>query len=149
MKTALLRSVVLPSLLLGLSACSDAESENTAMSTGTDAGSLEGRNWALSGFADNEGLPAEVTVTARFEQGRLSGSAGCNNYFAAYNLGEEGGLSIEMPASTRKMCRGPAMEVERRFLAALPKVQRFAVVVEGLELVYLEADSEAVLRFSE
>ncbi len=149
MKTVLPRKVVLSSLLLGLSACSGADSKSTAISTGNHTSSLEGRNWSLSGFADGEALPANVTVTAGFEQGRLSGSAGCNNYFAGYELGEAGGLSIEMPASTRKMCRGPVMEVERRFLAALPRVQRFAVTDEGMALIYLEEDSESVLRFGE
>ena len=52
--------------------------------------------------------------------GKLSGSAGCNNFNATYRA-EGSALSIETPAATRMMCAQPEgrMAQEAQFLAAL------------------------------
>lgn len=58
--------------------------------------------------------------------GRAYGSAGCNHWFAAYEMqGQQ--LSFGQAGSTRKMCAPALMEQEARFLEALGKVQRWDV----------------------
>ncbi|RJG10098.1 META domain-containing protein [Pseudomonas cavernicola] len=60
------------------------------------------------------------------EDGRAYGSAGCNHWFASYEMkGEQ--LSFGQAGSTRKMCAPALMEQEARFLEALGKVQRWDV----------------------
>ena len=66
-------------------------------------------------------LLAETAMSLRFdEDGKLSGSAGCNGFSATYTIDGEA-LEIGKSASTRKHCPEPEglMDQERRFLEAL------------------------------
>ena len=59
---------------------------------------LEGADWQLSRYLDASGqllpvLPG-TTVTARFRDGKVGGSAGCNRYFGGYTAGTGSHLSI-------------------------------------------------------
>jgi heat shock protein HslJ len=75
-------------------------------------------------------------ITANFdEDGRVSGSAGCNQYFAAYTIaGKE--LTIAQLAFTEMACLEPTgvMEQEQAFLAALQGVHQFDIVDGQLQL---------------
>jgi len=102
--------------------------------------------WRLL-LQDGEAVPDGVRVTAHFEDGRVSGSAGCNNYFAEYARSDSGGLRVGPPASTRKLCRGPADAVERAYLQALPGVHRYLLEGEQLHLRYRQADTGGELVF--
>lgn len=60
------------------------------------------------------------------EDGRAYGSAGCNHWFAPYQLdGQQ--LSFGAIGSTRKLCAPAQMEQEARFLKALEAVKRWDV----------------------
>jgi heat shock protein HslJ len=66
---------------------------------------------------------SHLTITLG-DDGRAYGNAGCNHWFAAYQLeGEQ--LSFSAAGSTRKMCAPALMEQEARFLDSLSKVQRW------------------------
>lgn len=89
---------------------------------------LAGTAWQVTGI--NNGREAVVgvlngtTLTLTFSaDGKLSGSAGCNNYVANYTL-TASALDIGSAAVTRKMCSSPAtvMEQEQQFLNALKTV---------------------------
>jgi heat shock protein HslJ len=91
--------------------------------------------------AINNGRQAVVSVAAGSAMtmvfaadGRLSGSAGCNNYTAAYS--DEGGrVAIQPPAATRRMCAGKGvMEQEQWLLAALATVASARIEGNRLEL---------------
>lgn len=58
--------------------------------------------------------------------GRAYGNAGCNHWFASYQLQGET-LSFGPVGSTRKMCAPALMEQEHRFLEALGNVQRWDI----------------------
>ena len=86
---------------------------------------LAGTSWQVT--AVNNGRQAVVGVLGGTSltmvfggDGKLSGSAGCNNYSASYRA-EGGALSIETPAATRMLCAQPEgrMAQEAQFLAAL------------------------------
>jgi len=92
-----------------------------------EAGSLTlaGTSWEVVAY--NNGRQAVVSVlggtrvTAHFgEDGRVTGSAGCNQYFASYEVKGES-ISIALPGATRRHCAEPegAMDQEARFLEAL------------------------------
>ena len=112
---------------------------------------LGGTSWTVMSY--NSGKQAVVSVaigsklTAEFSaDGKLSGSAGCNNYTATY---EASGKSIKIgqAASTRKMCAGPAgvMEQEAQYLKVLGTAVSYRV--EGNQLEFRSADGALVAKF--
>lgn len=89
----------------------------------------------------NNGRQAVVSVligtqlNSLFQDGSVSGSAGCNRYQASFELGD-GTLTIGPAATTRKMCSEPdgIMEQESAFLAALASAATFRIDRRQLEL---------------
>ena len=112
---------------------------------------LAGQLWTL--LAYNNGKAAMVTpiagsaITLSFDdQGRLSGSDGCNRYMSGYTS-EADHLSIGPIATTRMACRGGAAKAEqaRAYAAALGLVTQFRI--EELELTLLDAQGTKVAHF--
>ena len=110
---------------------------------------LANTSWDVTAY--NNGKQAVVSliigtrVTAAFsEDGRVTGSAGCNAFTGAYTV-EAGELSIRSVAATRKMCADPAgvMEQESAFLQALTPGLR--VRIEGTKLELRTADGALAL----
>ncbi|MGD2040169.1 MAG: Gmad2 immunoglobulin-like domain-containing protein [Anaerolineae bacterium] len=91
---------------------------------------LEGVNWYLTETTTGQ-------ITARFQDGRVSGSAGCNNYFGSYILtpGSDA-LEIGELATTRMMCEEAVMEQESAFLQALSATTAYSVDDDLLTLTY-------------
>lgn len=66
--------------------------------------------------------------------GRAYGNAGCNHWFASYQL-QGNTITFGPVGSTRKLCAPALMEQEHRFLEAMGKVQRWDVSpIEQLRL---------------
>jgi hypothetical protein len=105
---------------------------------------LEGTTWLL-----DRTIPGSE-VTALFDNGQVSGSAGCNTYQATYRSTRAAGRNtIEFGplAITRMMCDEPLMEQEGLYLAALESatdyvVEGFALSIEypGGALLYYDKD---------
>jgi heat shock protein HslJ len=102
---------------------------------------LEGTEWVADSFNNGRGglqsLATGTEITALFQGGRLSGSAGCNTYTTSYTLGGPGGaVTIAPPASTRRICATPPgiMEQEAAYLAALPTTARYRIEGDRLTL---------------
>ena len=77
-----------------------------------------------------------VTITATFtEDGKLNGSAGCNNYMTSFTV-DGNAISIQPPATTRKFCAEPAgvMEQETAFVTMLPEAAVYTISGDTLEL---------------
>ncbi len=101
---------------------------------------LSGTTWTVTGY--NNGKQAVVsvlsgsTLTIIFgEDGRLSGSAGCNTYMTSYEVSDQS-LRIGQIASTRMLCNEPdgVMEQETQFLQALGTAVTYRIDGERLEL---------------
>jgi heat shock protein HslJ len=112
---------------------------------------LVGTSWI--GTSYNNGKQAMVSVaigsklTANFSiDGKLSGSAGCNNYTATYEVSGKN-LKIGTAASTRKACSDPAgvMEQEMQFLKALEAAATYHL--EGNQLKLRTADGAMSVTF--
>lgn len=107
---------------------------------------LEGVEWEVTGF--NNGRQAVVSpklgssVTLKFEDGTVSGSAGCNRFTGDYEASGES-LSIKPLATTRMACDAELMEQEQRFLAALQSATTWSVF-RGMLDVH-RTDGERVL----
>lgn len=68
------------------------------------------------------------------KDGRAYGNAGCNHWFASYQLDGDA-IRFGPVGSTRKMCAPALMEQEHRFLEAIGKVEHWDVSeVEQLQL---------------
>jgi len=101
---------------------------------------LSGTSWIVTGY--NNGNQAVVspilgsTLIVDFSSGgKLSGSAGCNNYTAAYEVSEEN-LRISSIAVTRMTCAEPegVMEQESWFLKALEMAVTYRMEGDKLEM---------------
>lgn len=76
------------------------------------------------------------------EAGKVSGFAGCNNFFGSY---EKNGSSLKFSAlsSTRKACEKPIMDVEYQFLQKLGSTKRFVISQDAKRLSLI---GDGVLR---
>lgn len=109
--------------------------------------SLDGTDWQLTTFVEGEAassLLAGSTITARFEDGRVGGSGGCNTYGAAYQA-EGGTLSIDVAEATEMACLEPegVMDQETRYLDALSAVDSY--VIEGSQLTLSAPDGRQLI----
>jgi heat shock protein HslJ len=109
---------------------------------------LEGVNWSLLEFAQSEPVPAEVPVDAMFEQNRVSGSSGCNRYFAEIKGSSPYQIKIGPVAGTRMMCPAAIMQVEDRYLATLGKVGQFGFSFGRLMLGYKDNGKDRRMLFN-
>ena len=113
---------------------------------------LEGKTWLMTSYFDGySGIVSALegsTVIAQFEDGSVSGSAGCNHYSASYNA-KDNTLRIESAAVTEMYCETPAgvMDQETRYLAALTQANRYRV--EGIRLTILDEAGSVMAEFNQ
>jgi heat shock protein HslJ len=110
---------------------------------------LAGTNWTLESFhtADSvSSVIAGTTINAVFgEDGKVSGSAGCNRYFATYNM-TGSSLSTGTAGSTKMYCGMPGvMAQENKYLALLGNVKTFTI--EGRQLSLKDEKGTTILSF--
>jgi len=96
-----------------------------------------------------EGRPVTAEGTPPFlqfkpEQGRLSGSTGCNRLNGEYRSWGAGGFTALPLATTRMACQGERGEQEVRFLGALARATHRIQAANSLELL---ADGLPLARF--
>jgi len=99
------------------------------------ASALEGTSWILV-----DTLPG-TEVKALFENGQVSGSAGCNSYSGTYvttTVDRVNKIRIGPLASTMMMCEEAVMDQETAYLAALQSASSYAI--EGNVLTLFHAD---------
>ncbi|MFO7548291.1 MAG: META domain-containing protein [Acidimicrobiia bacterium] len=113
------------------------------------SGSPEGE-WRLWGY--NNGRQAIVTVdvgaeiTARIEDGTISGSGGCNRYRAPCVIDGEA-IEIGSAVTTRMACSPSVMEQEARFFGLLAEARSFRVR-DGDTLELFGGEGERLLQFN-
>ncbi len=96
---------------------------------------LTGIDWQLVSLNGQPAL-AETPITARFgDDGKLTGSAGCNRYIAGYHLDGQN-IAIGPVAATRMACPQPegVMQQEAQYLTALSTAATYAINLKRLEL---------------
>jgi heat shock protein HslJ len=112
--------------------------------------------WSLTGYNNGKGgfasVRAGTEITAVFgADGKLAGSAGCNNYTSSYEVADtsasSGTMSVGMAASTMMMCPGPEgiMEQESAYLAALQSAAAYEI--QGNQLTIAGADGTRLLTY--
>ena len=116
----------------------DANGEAVAVLGPTEPAGLVDSSWVARSVNDGKqavvSVPTGVTITARFgADGKVSGSAGCNDYNGAY-IAEGTSLSFSPLRTTRKACPPEIMAQETRFLAALARVASYRLGQRELDL---------------
>lgn len=115
-------------LLVPLVAAASACGGSRAANDGPGPGAVTDLDWELAAI---DGQPSPLgagrrPVTLRLDaaSSRGGGFAGCNRYSAPFRIGHDS-LSFG-PAMSTKMACTEGMELERRFLVALPVITTFA-----------------------
>jgi len=107
---------------------------------------LGGIQWKVTSFNNNRhavvGVIGESNLTMSFADGKVSGSAGCNNFHGKYST-EGSKLEVGPLATTRRACEEPLMTQEREFLAALASAVRWNI--DGNVLDMHRADGERAI----
>jgi heat shock protein HslJ len=119
MKKILIAVMLLVFTVIGFTACS---AQNSM---------IDDAKWFLRSYGEENNLQAliedtEITATFNSAKGEVIGSAGCNTYFATYEVNGNK-LSIFEMAFTEMACLSPegVMEQEQEFLTILAKAQSF------------------------
>jgi heat shock protein HslJ len=119
---------------------------------------IPGTSWLVTAYDDGAGNMVNVLdgteLTAHFsretpESGRVTGSAGCNDYDAEYDVaGEYIGIGVDLATTTQNVCPEPEgiMAQEKAYLAALSEARKW--VLDGYQLEFTDYDGELVLRFT-
>jgi heat shock protein HslJ len=122
------RAIVLLVVFVGtsiLSSCSLFGSSQTE---------LDGSRWQLQSL-NGSGVAESLVVTAEFNDGRISGSSGCNSYGAGYTAAD-GKLKVETIAMTEMACLDQGvMETEQQYLASLGGATGYKMTADQLELL--------------
>jgi len=107
--------------------------------TACQSSSLQGKTWRLTSFNNESSsvvvLPGTNLTAAFGADGRLTGSAGCNHYFAGYQIFGNG-IKIGPIGSTLMYCAEPTgvMAQETTYLRLLQKSTTYAVTADQLKI---------------
>ena len=120
-KYGIILMVVSAALILAFTGCSGSSSDK-----------LEDVKWVLESYGDRDNPQdviegTEVTATFNSEDDRVTGVAGCNNYFGGYEIND--GLSVGMLANTEMWCGEPEgrMDQETEYLTILQAAESYTV----------------------
>lgn len=111
---------------------------------------LVGTDWNLTSFHTADAVTSILngsTIGALFaEDGQVSGSAGCNNYFGGYTLAGDS-LTVGPLGASRMACSEPdgVMQQETVYLSMLDSTASY--VIDGATLTLLNADGAALLSY--
>lgn len=94
---------------------------------------LEGTSWELTTYGKTKPIEG-TTITAKFEEGQVHGSSGCNTYFGSYEV-SGGTISVGQIGMTEMACLEPegSMEQEMVYLQFLGEAKSFLLTDEGLD----------------
>lgn len=110
---------------------------------------LEGVTWQSQGIARDGAIVStwvDAQITAIFADGRVSGSAGCNEYSADYEV-DGAALTIGSIVNTDMACDEERNQREAEFLATLAAVAGYETDLTTLTLT--DAEGEPLLIFEQ
>jgi heat shock protein HslJ len=84
-----------------------------------------------------------IEITAEFADRQMTGSAGCNSYFAGYSV-DNNVLTLSGIGNTERACEDAIMEQERSFLSALQFSSRLLVALDESRLVLVHDDGSLI-----
>ena len=115
--------------------------ESSTDVTGTlSTDDLSGVEWVLTHLSRNEPAPENSSITIVFEGDKISGSGGCNRYFAEVTEASPGDITIGEIGSTMMACPDEVMQLEGRYLKAVGEVAGYSFLAGKLVLAYRDGD---------
>jgi len=108
---------------------------------------LSGVEWVLTHLSRNEPAPESSSITMVFEGGRISGSGGCNRYFAELTEASPGDIAIGEIGSTMMACPDEVMQLEARYLTVVGEVAGYSFLAGKLVLAYGDGDVVEAMLF--
>jgi uncharacterized lipoprotein YbaY len=103
-------------------------------------GEMVNRDWSLTSLQRAPGDVVTTTnkgVSIRFgDDGRASGSGGCNRYSGPYSVAAEGGLSFGTLIATRIACTPDVASLESAYFGALGSVASYKLEGATLQLSF-------------
>jgi heat shock protein HslJ len=123
----------------------------TKQTTSTSTNELTNTTWLLETRLDETDQPsqsmAESPIHLSFNSQQLSGYAGCNNYFAQYQISDAQNLKLTGPiGSSLKACSPAINQQEKTYLSLLPQVTYFKL--ENDRLLLLDQNKKTLLTFA-
>lgn len=112
----------------------------------TPTPTLDGSAWQLTDWSESGSDPSAFKITASFEEGRMAGKSGVNNYFGPYTAGPGDKFNVGPTGSTRMAGPPAAMQAEQAFFKLLEQVRTWRRT--GDQLTLADADSKALLIFT-
>jgi heat shock protein HslJ len=109
-----------------------------------DTSQLEGTQWKLLGWTISSINPADVTITAKFDDGQISGSGGVNSYAGPCRLGPGDAFSAGPIAATEMAGPEPAMRAEAAYFTLLGQA-KFYSMADGRLTLYDEYKNESLI----
>ncbi len=145
MKTRIPLACALVLALTNLAGCaSKATPDATMQSTAT----LADTYWKLGKVGDRvvttpQGAQ-DIYFVLQADNQRVAGYSGCNRMMGSYALNGSQ-LKFDQMAGTRMACPGEAMKIEDEFLAIFPRVTRWQITGQTLQL--LDASDKTLATF--
>ena len=122
--------------LLALTACASSGSSQA----------LTDSIWVLTEMNGSPPLP-NTTITAQFfEDGKVGGSAGCNNYNTTYLVDGNEIQFGEHAATTMMACPDPIMQQEQEYFDVMKNAAIFEIAED--ELTLLDSDDKTLVVFT-
>lgn len=138
----------LASALITASAMAGCETQDSAAARSmeeTFSSYVEGKEWLvqdMNGDMNGQGIVDRSQASLTFSKdGKLTGQAFCNRYFATYTLQPK--LSIRNIGQTKKACIPALMQQERQFTTILSKVNHAKVTADGA-LILSTTDGDSI-----
>ncbi|MCX6090818.1 MAG: META domain-containing protein [Candidatus Atribacteria bacterium] len=88
---------------------------------------LAGTEWRLSAWSASSLDPSRFTITADFDESRISGTSAVNSYGGVYSTTASGNFSVGELQSTMMGGSDDAMRAESMYFELLRRVRRFTV----------------------
>jgi heat shock protein HslJ len=113
---------------------------------------LTGTTWNLGWFDNTNGVWSKVaegsSVTATFlNEGKVTGSGGCNGYSANFHLGDAPRIYIERPVVTERKCQTPTgvMSQESYYFTDLEWAETYSIT--NGQLLIFDKTNKKILQF--
>ncbi len=109
------------------------------------AADLDGTTWTLVELNYEQPALADAEITATFQEGRVSGSGGCNNYNASATVSDANPFVVTFGpvASTKMMCPDAISNQEAAYFTALGTVGSWGYVYGRLAFFYVDGHGES------
>ncbi len=133
----------------GLMKSKDTMSEPTPIATPAPMATseLDGTSWIAQELSGKEVSDADITI--QFDQGRMSGSDGCNRFTSSYTA-TDGALTVAPGmGGTMMACPEPVMELASNFTSSLAQVTAYVIADDMLTLKNAEGSTVMTLTLDQ